>query len=121
MRGVVNARNEAVVRLRVRGSSHRELTVDAVVDSGFSASLTLPAAEIAALDLEYRSRSGAVLADGSLRQFGIYAAEVEWHDAWHPVLVSAVGEETLLGMRLLVGNVLRIEVTPGGAVEIAPL
>ncbi|HVA50964.1 MAG TPA: hypothetical protein VNH11_31780 [Pirellulales bacterium] len=109
------------MRLRVRGPSHIELTVDAVVDSGFSASLTLPAAEIATLGLEYRSRSGAVLADGSLRRFGIYAAEVEWHGFWCPVLISEVGEETRLGMRLLAGNVLRIEVAPGGAVEIIPL
>ena len=34
--GVVNARNEAVVRLRVRGAAGLELDVDTVIDSGFT-------------------------------------------------------------------------------------
>jgi hypothetical protein len=37
------------------------------------------------------------------------------------VLVSAVGDEPLLGMRLLVGHKLRIEVLSGGMVDITPL
>ena len=42
IRGTVNARLEAVVRLRVRGLGGAELDVDAVVDTGFTSSLTLP-------------------------------------------------------------------------------
>ncbi|MGO9465167.1 MAG: clan AA aspartic protease [Isosphaeraceae bacterium] len=121
IRGVVNARCEAVVRLRLRGPSGAELDVDAVVDSGFTASLALSAAAVASLALARQSGGGAVLADGSVRQFDIYAAEVEWDGAWRPVLVSAVGDEALVGMRLLVGHELRIAVVPGGAVEINPL
>ncbi len=121
IRGVVNARCEAVVRLRVRGPGGAELDVDAVVDSGFTASLTLPAAAVAALGLVRQSGGGAVLADGSVRQFDIFAAEVEWIGGWRPVLVSAVGDEVLVGLRLLTGHELRIAVVPGGAVEITPL
>ena len=44
IRGVVNARHEAVVRLRVRGLGGIESDVDLIVDSGFTASLMLPAA-----------------------------------------------------------------------------
>ena len=44
IRGTVNAQGEAVVRLRVRGPSGAEQDVDAVIDTGFTASLTLPAA-----------------------------------------------------------------------------
>ena len=121
IRGVVTTRHEAVVRLRVRGPSGAELDVDAVVDSGFSASLTLPGATVAALGLARQSGGQAVLADGSLPQFDIYAAEVGWDGGWRPVLVSAVGDESLLGMRLLAGHELRIVVKPGGTVEITPL
>ena len=39
----MNARHEAVVQLRVRGPGGAVLDVDAVIDSGFTASLTLPA------------------------------------------------------------------------------
>lgn len=42
----------------------------------------------------------AVLADGSVRQFDSDAAEVEWNRGWRPVLVSAVGDEVLVGIRL---------------------
>ena len=40
--GVVNARHEAVVRLRVRGPAGPELDVDTVIDSGFTASYDAP-------------------------------------------------------------------------------
>jgi clan AA aspartic protease len=121
IRGVVNARLEAIVSIRVRGPGGTEWDVEAVVDSGFTASLTLPATVIATLGLARQSGGGAVLADGSVRQFDIYAAEVAWGGGWRPVLVSGVGDEVLIGMRLLAGHELRIAVAPGGAVDITPL
>jgi clan AA aspartic protease len=121
IRGAVNARNEAVVRLRVRGPGGVESDVDAIVDSGFTSSLTLPAAMVTALGLARLSGTSAVLADGSIRQFDIYGAEVAWDGTWRTVLVSAVGNEPLLGMRLLAGHKLVIEVVPGGLVEILPV
>ena len=51
IRGVVNARHEAVVRLRVRGPGGVESEVDVIVDSGFTSSLTLPMAMATALGL----------------------------------------------------------------------
>ena len=121
IRGIVTTRREAVVRLRVRGSNGSELDVDTVVDTGFTASLTLTDATVEALGLVRESGGEAVLADGSLRQFDIYAAEVAWDGGWRPILVSAVGGEALLGMRLLARHELRVAVVPGGVVEITPL
>lgn len=121
IQGLVNARHEAVVRLRVRGPGGVESLVDAILDSGFTSSLTLPAALVAALGLLRQSGATATLADGSVRPFDIYAGEVEWDGTWRPVLVSAVGNESLLGMRLLAGYKLVIHVVSGGLVEILPL
>ncbi len=121
IRGAVNARREAVVPLQLRGPDGAELKVDAVVDSGFTASLTLPDAVVRSLGLARLSSGGAVLADGSIRQFDIYTAEVAWGNTWQSVLVSAVGAEVLLGMGLLANHELRIAVIPGGYVEITPL
>lgn len=120
IRGAVNARHEAVVRLRVRGPGGRESDVDAIADSGFTASMTLPMTTVTALGLARQSGGTAVLADGSVRQFDIYAAEVAWDGAWRAVLVSAVGSESLLGMRLMAGHKVVVEVVPGGSVEIVP-
>jgi clan AA aspartic protease len=121
IRGVVNARHEAVVRLRVRGPAGVESDVDGIIDSGFTSSLTLPATTVAALGLIRQSGGTATLADGSVRQFDICAAEVAWGGTWRAVLVLAVGNESLLGMRLLAGHKLVIEVVPGGMAEILPL
>jgi len=95
--------------------------VDVIVDSGFTASLTLPVTMVTALGLARQSGGTAVLADGSVRQFDICAAEVAWGGTWRAVLVSVVGNEPLLGMRLLADHKLVIEVVPGGLVEILPL
>jgi clan AA aspartic protease len=119
--GAVNSRLEGVVPLRVRGPNGAELTVDAIVDSGFTASLTLPVAIVSALALVRQSSGGAVLADRSVRQVDIHEAEVEWDGGWRPVLVSNLGDEALIGMRLLAGHGLRIAVVPGGSVQIQPL
>lgn len=118
--GTVNARLEAVIRLRVRGPGGAELDFDAVIDTGFTSSLTLPSTAVTALGLVRQSGGSAVLGDGSVRSFDVYAAEVEWDGNWRPVLVSAVGDEVLLGMRLLAGYELRVAVVPGGPVEISP-
>jgi clan AA aspartic protease len=121
IRGMVNIRLEAVVPLRVRGPTGVDVVVDAVIDSGFTGSLTLPSTTVAALGLIRVSGGSAILADGSARPFDIYAAEVEWDGVWRGILVSAVGAEALLGMRLLAGHSLRIDVASGGVVEISAI
>lgn len=120
IRGSVNARLEAVIQLRVRGPTGAEFDCDAVIDTGFTSSLTLPSTAVTALGLVRHSGGSVVLGDGSIRSFDMYAAEVEWDGTWRPVLVSAVGDEVLVGMRLLARHELRVAVVPGGSVEISP-
>ncbi len=121
IRGVVSAGQEAIVNLRLRGPTGIESTVEAIVDSGFSSSLTLPPTLVATLGLVRQSAGSATLADGTVRHFDICAAEVDWDGTWRAVLVYAVGDEALLGMHLLAGYRLIIDVVTGGAVEILPI
>ena len=121
IRGVVNERRAAVVRLRLRGPAGVDTEVVAIVDSGFTADLTLPVTTVAALGLVRRSSGTAVLGDGSASRFDICSAEVEWGGTWRTLLVSVLGNETLMGMRLLEGHKLVIDVVAGGLVEILPL
>jgi clan AA aspartic protease len=118
IRGAVNARLEAVVRLRVRGPGGAQADVEAIIDTGFTSSLTLPPTVVTALGLARQSGGSATLADGSVRPLDIYGAEVDWGGIWRSVLVVAVGAEVLLGMRLLAGHQLRVDAVPGGVVEI---
>ena len=121
IRGTFTGSLEAVVRLRLRGPTGTEIDLDAVIDTGFDASLTLPDSAALAMGLVRRSRGRAALADGTIRHYSLYAAEVEWGGRWRPLTVSAVGDEVLLGMGLLAGHRLTIDAVPGGLVEITPL
>ena len=121
IRGVVNAIHEAVVVLRLRGPSGIEVQVDALIDTGFDDQLVLPTSTIIALGLKLRSTSAAILADGSVKQFDYFDADVEWLGTWRSILVASVGDHALMGMQMLAKHELRIEVAPGGTVEISPL
>lgn len=65
MTGTVNALREAVLRLVVLGPGGREREVEAVIDTGYNGSLTLPPYLVAELGLPFRVRSSATLGDGS--------------------------------------------------------
>ena len=121
IRGVVGTRRDAVVRLRVRGPGGDELELAALVDTGFTGALSLAVPTVVALRLSKASARTVQLGDGSRHRMELYEAEVEWGGGWRSVLVYAMGREALVGMRLLAGHQLRIDVVPGGAVEVTPL
>lgn len=119
MQGIVNSKYEIAVYLKLRGNA-KVLEVEAIVDTGYNSYLTLPTELIQQLDLESESESFAVLADGTSCRIGVYSADIEWDGVWKKIFVSAVGDETLLGMRLLAGHKLSVDVVPGGLVSIEP-
>lgn len=120
MQGKVNRHREATLRLVVRGQG-AEQEIEAVIDTGFDGYLTLPAGVIAALGLRWRSRGGALLADGSGSIFEIYEGTVLWDGSARRILIHGVETMPLLGMGLLEGYALRIEVRQGGSVVIDSL
>lgn len=119
--GTVSAGLEALVRLRLRTPAGAETEIDAVVDTGYTGSLTLPDAVVTALGPTRHSGGRAVLADGTSRRYDSYEVEVDWCGAWRSVVASGIGDEALVGMGLLSGHRLTVDVLPGGAVEVAPL
>ncbi len=110
-----------VIPLRIRGPDGSELDVSTVVDTGFTAALTLPDTIIGALSLAFDSYGELILGDGTSRQFKVHIAEVLWDGAWRSVLATALGDEVLVGMRMLAGHRLQIDALPGGTVEITRL
>jgi predicted aspartyl protease len=65
--GQITADREAVVELILRGPTGAELAVDAVIDTGYTECLTLPAADIAALGLPYRTTLDMAMAERTCR------------------------------------------------------
>jgi clan AA aspartic protease len=121
MTGHVNAYRQAVVSLVVRGPANVGREIDAVVDTGFNGFLTLPASLIQELGLVWRRRGRAMLADGSDSLFDIYEGTVAWDNTWRRTAVDEAECDPLVGMSLLDGYQLSIQVTADGRVVISPL
>ncbi|MEO6194804.1 MAG: clan AA aspartic protease [Thermoanaerobaculia bacterium] len=117
----MNTYREAVLRLPVRGLQGREQTVEAVLDTGFNGYLTLPPGLISALGLPFRRNGRAVLGDGSEITFDIHEAVVLWNGQLRRIAVDAADTEPLLGMNLLYGHELNLQVIEGGSVIVRPL
>ena len=62
--------------MAVRDPGGREHEVEAILDTGFNGSVTLPAGLIATLGLAWRTRGRVILANGTEDQGDIYAATV---------------------------------------------
>jgi clan AA aspartic protease len=118
--GVVKSA-EARIRLKVKGTRGREQEVEAVIDTGFTASLSLPPALVAALGLRWQSFDRGILADGSESLFDVYVGNVVWDGAERRVLVDEAETDPLVGMALLSGYELKMQVRSRGKVTIKRL
>jgi clan AA aspartic protease len=118
--GVVKS-DEGRIRLTVKGFRGREQEVEAVIDTGYTASLTLPPAVVAALGLRWLSVDRFTLADGSECIFDTYEARVVWDGKVRSILVDEADADPLVGMRLLRGYELKMQVRSRGKVTIKRL
>jgi clan AA aspartic protease len=118
--GVVRS-DEGRIRLKVKGVRGRAAEVDAIIDTGYTASLTLPPAVVAALGLRWQSMDRFTLADGNECIFDVYVARVDWDGRVRTILVEEADAEPLVGMRLMRGHELRMQVRSRGKVTIKRL
>jgi clan AA aspartic protease len=121
MRGrVVADGSEAVLSLRVfdPGRGGRQADVQAVIDTGFTGHITLPARVVRSLALPELGSEELVLADGSTEIAYVHRAIVEWHGRSRTVPALAIGGDPLIGMALLAGSRLEMDAVPGGEVVI---
>ncbi len=116
---VVNS--EARISFTLRGSGGRERQIEAIVDTGYTGSLTLPPSVIAALGLLWQGSDRAPLADGSRCLVDEFEATVLWDRKKRAIIVDEVDAQPLVGMTLLSGFELRLEVVERGKVTIKRL
>lgn len=117
----VNADREAIIHLIVRGPNGRAQEVEAVIDIGFTGFLTLPSSLIDVLELEWRGQAQAILGDGSVQLFDVYAATVIWDNQPRTVEVDVADTTPLIGMGLIYRHDLQIQAVEGGTVSIEAL
>src|SRR2546425_263911 len=108
--GFVTDDRESTIRLRVRGPSGKERNFETIVDTGYDASLTLPSHIIKELKLPWRRYGSAILGDGTECFFDVYEAVVVWDGRRRRVPVDAADTSPLVGMALLYGYELKIQV-----------
>ena len=118
MIGTVNSALEAMIRIVVDDSDGRAHDVDALIDTGFNGFLTLPSKHVAAMALPWLFRQQAQLADGSIEVFDVHEATVVWDDSPRMVEIEAVDAVPLIGMSLLQGHSLHVDIIENGRVRI---
>ncbi len=116
--GVVNDAYEAVVALSLQGPGGRAQDIEAVIDTGYSGFLTLPATLVTELGLPFAYVGRAFLANDDEVSFDVHDVTVLWDGQPRYVKADATGSTPLVGMLLLYGHSLNIEVESGGRVLI---
>lgn len=116
--GTVNVNREPIVRLTLYDTNGRDHEFDVLVDTGFTAWLTLPPDIIGALGLSWREWSAATLADGSRIVFDVYNATILWDGQVIHIPVDEADAHPLVGMALLDGYRIIIEDVDAGRVVI---
>jgi clan AA aspartic protease len=98
-----------------------DLTIEFVVDTGFTGALALPPRAIELLGLSFLHDTPADLADGTTVSIPLYSATILWEYEGVAVSVLATGPRPLLGTQLLAGRELRIQFVEGGLVTVEDL
>jgi clan AA aspartic protease len=116
--GEVNSRLEAILDVVVHDASGVGNEFPAILDTGFGGFLTLPSSAIRTFELRSLGRQRGILADGTRAFFDVFSGSVEWDGRKRAVEIHAADAEPLVGMKLLDGYQLKINVRQGGRVEI---
>jgi clan AA aspartic protease len=118
--GIVTNR-EATIDLEVSGAGQSRVEIKAVVDTGYNGYLTLDGDLVSALQLPFAGHRRGTLADGSIANLEVYIANVSWHGREKDVLVLRTQGMPLVGMALLEGSRLTIDVVADGRLTIDEL
>ena len=110
-----------VVELHVYGPSENGARVQAVVDTGFTEQLTLPAYAVAALNLPFVFDEKLTMANDESTTFDVFIASINWDGQLRAVKVHLAEGDPLIGMDILREPELHIHAIPDGRVNIEPV
>ena len=116
--GRMRSAREAVAEVSVRGPGGSSMAVDAIIDTGFTQYLTLPAQLIGQLGLTRQGTVTIVLADGSNKRVPVFNAKVGLGGTFRSVDIEESEGDIILGMGLLYNCRLSIEAIEDGHVFI---
>lgn len=111
----------ALLPITFRLPDYSNLTIEFVIDTGFTGYLTLPVAAVDALGLPYLGSIEANLATDNAVSLPLHEARVLWNGQEREVRVLATGRRPLLGTALLKDTELVARFQEGGSVTITEL
>jgi len=111
----------AVIAVQLCGTNGQIETVEAILDTGFNGFLTLPLEQITRLGFPYEGNLEAVLGDGRDTTMDMFLGTVLWEGHLREGTVLAAEGTPLVGMALLRGSQVTLEVQDGGRVTLEPL
>ena len=113
--------NHAILPVTFRHDTLGDIVAKFVIDTGYTAMLTLPKRHIAALGLTLIDDMEVFLADGTSGTADVYYGVILWHGEAREVFVLEMDSDPLLGAELLRGSHLGIDFAENGAVSVTPL
>ena len=120
--GRVKHNFEVVASIAVSAPSGQRIVVEGQIDTGFNGHMTLPNELISELGLRFVMQREVRLGDGTNQRVDVYDALAELGDGIRRnALVESAEVKPLIGMALMRGYDLHIEVFEGGAVSLQPL
>ena len=119
--GTVDARLNAIVKVAILGRNSRRQTVEAVIDTGFDGHLTLPYRVITLLEFPWVRSQSVILGDGNPQPCDVYDGEIAWNTQLRSIEIEAAETQPLIGMELMRGYDLHIEVFEAARLALQPL
>jgi predicted aspartyl protease len=121
LKGYINDRLEPVLPVYLLGNDDRSLQVEAIIDTGCTTYLVLDHGVIQELGLSPIGTGQYLTADGSLAIGDIFQVDVVTEFGRATVEAYGGGTSTLIGMALLAGFSLRMNIFAGGEVVLEAL
>lgn len=119
--GQVAASREAIIPVSLLGTNGQVEMTDALIDTGFTGFVTLPLQRLAQLGFAYEGIIDARLGDGWEVELDMFVGTVFWDGQAREVLILAAEGKALVGMALLAGYRVTLDVADNGRVTIEQL
>ena len=121
MTGIVTTKREAILRIAVYAANGQTYDYDAMMDTGYNGTFTLPPSIIAALGLRWFRFGRSNLADGTEITCDVYEGVLLWDGQPTPVLIDEIDAVSLIGMSLVSGYELNLPVRSGATFTLRPI
>lgn len=118
--GKIVDNQEATIELEIVGANDTE-KVEAIIDTGFTGELTLPSDLIDRLGLPRIGELPITLGDGNEIEIDLYLGMILWQGENRIVQVLRTDSRPLVGMSLLYGNRLTLDVITDGEITLETL